>query len=468
MQSVAVKFRVVVILTVVGVLAGLVCGNETETFIKEVIQSARTDSERSTKLMEAVTLTEGNKKLQIVLLEKSVEYGMKSLRTVDDCGRVQKAVNMLARFVPDKKSYWLSQEAMIYRRMHTLTKSREDKEKLGARIVALLIRAGHGAALKGDWKTSMAAYGEARSAAILYKQLVKNNLSIRLRTLSSLSKAQEQAEKYVATLAKSPKDADLRSNLVKTLLVTLDDPVSAAKYINDDVDQKYQAYVPLAVKDVSKVPFQGCKALGDWYYKELSKSTVSFVKYRMLSKAKAYQERALSLHDKSDIASAAMKHQISQIESELDKLRMSDPLICVYCFASRKTDCPACMVGGNSTGKLQCAKCKSTGRMKCASCDGRYGLKCKACGGSGRVYYTVKSYYGNYRSYRSCSTCSGSGNMHYSVRYKRYRYGTCSDCSYHRPRGSDTCSVCDGGGGTKACPKCDGDKTLRCTQCPSN
>jgi hypothetical protein len=450
----------------VGFFAGLLCGNETEDFIKEIIQGARTDSQRSLKLMEAVSLTEGNKKLQIALLEKSVEYGMKSLRTADECSRIEKAVGILAEKVPERESHWLSQQALIYRRIYTLTKSRDEKDQIGAKIVALLVRAGHSAAVKGDWKTSMSAYSDARSAAILYKQLVKSNLSIRLRTVASLSKAQEQAAKYTATLAKTPDDADLRSNLVKTLLVTLDDPVSAAKYINDDVDQKYQAYVPLAAKSISEVPFEGCKSLGDWYYKELSKSMVSLVKYKMLSKARAYHQQALSLHDKSDIASAAMKHQISQIEAELAKLRKVDPLICVYCFAAGKTDCSPCMVGGKSTGKLQCAKCKSTGRMKCASCNGKYGLKCKTCGGRGVVYVMVKTYYGKQRSSRTCSPCSGRGNIHYSVRYKRYRSGTCSNCSYHRPKGSDTCTDCEGGGGSKACSKCDGEKTLRCTNCP--
>ena len=468
MQYAAVTLRLAVLLAVVAVFAGLVCGNETETFIKEIIKDARTDSERSTKLMEAVSLTEGNKKLQIALLEKSVEYGMKSLRTSDDCSRVQNAVSILARKVPEKESYWLSQQARIYRRMYTLTKSEDDKEKVGAKAVDLLIQSGHSAAVKGEWKMSLAAYSDARSAAMLYKQLVKNNLSIRLRTISSLSKAQEQSAKYAAVLVKTPNDADTRSNLIKTLLVTLDDPVGAAKYVNDDVDQKLQAYVPLAGKGISEVPYEGCKSLGDWYYKELSKSMVALTKYRMLRRAKTYQQQALSLYDKSDISSAAMKHQISQIESELAKLRTTDPLICVYCFGAEKTDCPPCMVGGKSTGKLQCAKCKSTGRSKCARCNGVYGLKCKPCGGKGRVYYTVKSYYGSYRSSRSCSPCSGTGKVHYDVRSKRYRYGTCSYCRYNSPQGSETCSVCDGGGGSKACPKCNGDKTLRCTHCTSD
>ncbi|MBC8374325.1 MAG: hypothetical protein ISS69_06660 [Phycisphaerae bacterium] len=467
MRFAAITLRVVVLLGVMGVFAGLMCADETETFIKEIIAGARTDSQRSIKLMEAVSLTEGNKKLQIALLEKSVEYGIKGLRTPDDCSRVQKAVRMLARNVPEKESYWLSQQAQIYRRMHTLAKSKDDKEKVGAQVVDLLIRAGHSAAVKGDWKASLSAYSEARSAAMLYKQAVKDNLSIRLRTIVNLSKAQEQVGKYIAALAKSPDDAELRSNLIKTLLVTLDDPVGAAKYVNTDVDQKYQAYVPLAVKDVSEVPFEGCKSLGDWYHKELSKNTVSSVKSNMLKRAKAYLQRALSLYDKSDISSAAMKHRISQIESELVKRRVADPLICVYCFAAGKIACPLCMIAGKSTGKLQCAKCKSTGRMKCASCNGIYGLKCKACGGKGIVYVIVKDYFGKRRMPRTCSACSGQRYIHYSVRSKHYRSGTCSNCSYHSPKGSDTCTACDGGGGSKDCPKCGGDETLRCTHCTS-
>ena len=467
MQFTVITLRVVVLLAVVGVFAGLVCGNETEAFIKEIIKGARTDSQRSTKLMEAVSLTESNKKLQIALLEKSVEYGIKSLRTPDDCSRVQKAVGMLAKNVPEKESYWLSQQAKIYRRMYILTKSSEAKDELGAKAVDLLIQAGHSAAVKGDWKTSLSAYSDARSAAIFYKQPVKTNLSIRLRTIVNLSKAQEQVGKYVATLAKSPDDVDLRSNLIKTLLVTLDDPVGAAKYVNNDVDQKLQAYVPLATKKISEVPIEGCRSLGDWYYKELSKSMVALVKYRMLSKAKAYQQQALSLYGKSDISSAAMKHRISQIESELAKLRTADPLICVYCFAAGKTDCSPCMVAGKSTGKLQCAKCDSSGRIKCASCNGIYGLKCKTCGGLGRVYVMVKRTYGSYRSSRSCSSCSGGRYVHYDVKSKRYRSGTCSNCRYHSPKGSDVCPVCDGGGGSKVCPKCNGNKTLSCTHCTS-
>ncbi|MDP6635057.1 MAG: hypothetical protein QGG42_09180 [Phycisphaerae bacterium] len=466
MNSTAVTLRVAALLIVVGVLAGLVCGDETETFIKEIIQGARTDSQRSAKLMEAVSMTEGNEKLQIALLGKSVEYGVKSLRTADDCVRVQKAASMLVTRDPDREPHWLAQQAKVYRRMQILSKSKDEKSKLADKVIDLLVRSGHVAATKGDWKASLSAYSEAQSVASIYRKLVKANLISRVRTVLSLARACEQVSKYSEQLTKKPDDVDLRSSLIKTLLVTLDDPIGAAKYVNEDTDQKLQAYVPLAGKDISEVPFEGCKSLGEWYYKELAKSGGGLNKYRMLRRAKTYYQRALTLHGKTDITSAAMKHQIAQIEAELIKTRTADPLACVFCFAAGKTDCGPCMVKGKSSGKLQCAKCESSGRMKCARCNGIYGLKCKKCSGKGIIYYIVKSYYGKYRSSKSCTTCSGTGNMHYDTRTKRYRYGTCSYCSYHSPKGSDVCTDCAGGGGTKACPKCNGDKTLRCSRCP--
>ena len=465
MKAREITLSVVMLLTVVGVFAGLACGDETDTFIKEIIRDARSDSERSAKLMEAVSMGV-NPKLQIALLEKAVEYGMKSLRTADDCRRVQGAASILTKRAPEKKSYWLLQQAKAYHRMYALTKSKDEKETLAGKIVDLQIQAGHSAAVKGDWKSSLLAYNEARSAATIYRQPVKDNLLIRVRTVSNLAKAQAQVAVYAGTLTQTPNDVNARANIIKTLLITLDDPIGAAKYVNEDVDQKLQAYVPLAGKDVSEVPFEGCKSLGEWYYKELAKSVIPLDKYRMLGRAKTYQERALSLYDKSDISSAAMKHQIAQIEAELVKVRTADPLACVYCFAGGKTDCSTCMVAGKSTGKLQCDKCASTGRMKCAKCNGIFGLTCKTCACKGEVYYTVKSYYGNYRSSRSCTPCSGTGNMYYDATYKRYRYGTCSYCSINRPKGSAVCTDCSGGGGTKACSKCDGDKTIRCTRCP--
>jgi hypothetical protein len=464
MRFVAITLCVVMFLGAVCVSVGVLCADETEDFIKEVIAGSRSDAQRSGRLLEAAGRSENNKKLRVALLEKSIEYGMKGLRTSDDCTRVLGLADMLVQSVPEKEPNWLAQKGRVYRRMYIMAKSRDDKAKFADKAVDMLIQAAHSAATKGDWKTSISIYSEAKSAAILYKQFVKFNLAIRIRAISCLTGAREKTGKYITALAKSPDDADLRSRLVKTLLVTLDDPAGAVKYVNNDVEQIFQAYVPMAARDISEVSMEECGNLSEWYHKELSKNALPLVKHRMLKKALAYQKRALSLYDKSDIKGEGMKHRIARIESELAKVSRADPLICVYCFSTGKTPCPPCMVSGKSTGKRQCAKCKNSGQMKCTACNGIHGITCKTCDGRGFVGLPLRG--GRRRRPGLCSTCFGQCYMHYSVSSKRYRAGMCPSCRYHSPKGSADCSACDGGGG-KACPKCYGSKTLHCTHCPS-
>ena len=402
------------------------------------------------------------------LLEKAVEYGMKGLRTSDDCKMVRGALDSLARHAPERESYCLSQKSKILRRMYSLSKSSSEKEKLADEAVDLQIQAAHRSAVKGDWKQSTIEYNDARVLATLYRRPVKDNLVTRVRVVSGLARAMEQVAKGIETLAKTPDDAKVRASVVKTLLVTLDDPIQAAKYVNDDVDQQLQAYVPLAGKDASEVPIEGCRSLAQWYQKELAKGAAPLNKYRMLRRAKTYQQRAVTLHEGSDLAVTAMKHQVVQIQADIVKLRGADPLACVYCLAAGKTECAPCKVAGKSTGKLQCAKCKSTGRMKCGDCNGAYGLKCKRCGGKGFTYVSVKVFRRSYQRRRDCDPCSGTGYMHYSTTSKRYSSGRCDNCQYHSPRGSAECSDCSGRGGKKACPACYGARTLKCTHCTSN
>ncbi len=448
---------------IVCVSVGVLCADETEDFIEEIIGKSRTDAQRSNKLLEAASRIEDHKKLRVALLEKSLEYGMKDLRTSDDCTRVLEITDMLVRHDSEKESSWLAQKGRIYRRLYVLAKSSDAKEQFGGQAVDLLVQAAHSAAKKGDWKTSRSIYSEARSAAVLYKQPVRINMVIRMRSISCLAEATEQISKYIAVLAKSPDDTEVRSKLVKTLVVTLDDPDSAIKYVNSDVEQIFQTYVTMAAQDISKLSVEECRNLSEWYHKELAKNARALVKYRMLKKALVYQKRASSLHNKSDIKGEGIKNRIVQIESELAKVHAADPLKCVYCFSTVKTPCPTCMVSGKSIGKCHCSKCKNSGQIKCTKCNGIHGIKCKTCNGFGFGIFRKGS---TRRRLGRCPTCKGRRYMHYSVSSKRYSPGKCPSCRSHSPRGSADCSACDGKGG-KTCPKCNGRKILRCTRCPS-
>ena len=454
------------LLLVAGALAAAV-DDETEAFIHEIIKDARSDHQRSTLLMEAVSLADGNNKLKAALLEKAVQYGIKSLRTTEDCSKFHGILANLVKTDTDRKPHWLYQQATVYRRWWMLEKSSTTKRKLAEKAVALLTEAGSASAAKGDWKEASGFFNEARLAAVAYKLPDPNGLLGYIRSASYIHKAQEKIADHIETLKKTPADLDARSSLVVTLVTVMDDPAGAMKYINEDVDQRFRTFVPMAAKDLSELPVDACRNLGDWYFKELSKSAVAVVKSRMLVRAKACYQRGLELHTGADVTFAVLKLSLSQIKSDQAKLGNVDPLVCAYCSGTGKMPCPACMIDGQATGLRKCYYCKGTGRVKCRTCGGTWRQKCSHCSGRGKIatgrerrggaYYTI---------YSKCRTCDGSGVTHRS-RYGSTRAGPCPTCSKQKPelRGTSACSNCGGKGGSGACRTCGGAKVVPCTHC---
>jgi hypothetical protein len=456
---------IVTLLVVAGVFRVVWADGETEAFIKEIISGLRTDGERSTKLMEAVALADGNQKLKVALLERSVHYGLKSLRTTDDCERFAGVLGDLMNSSPGKKSYWLAQRTSVYRRWRSLEKSPQAKQRVSAVVVASITESGCASAVEGDWKQASRLFTEARKATISYKLPNPNALMGYMRTSSYLHKSVGKITTYIATLKKAPDDLKARLALVKLLVTVMDDPGKAEKYINEDVDEKFQMFVPMASKGISKLPLDACKNLGDWYYKDLSRSVVGIVKSRMLARARACYEHVLNSQTKVDVTSAVLKLSISRIKTAQAKLGKVDPGLCWHCSGSGKKPCGACMVNGRSIGLRKCTTCSGVGRIKCYTCKGEWKLKCSKCAGSGKVV-TGRERRGGayYKVYGRCRTCSGSGVTH--RRWGRSEYsGVCRSCGSLNPeslRGTTACRRCEGKGGSVACETCDGEKGVTC------
>jgi len=459
---------VATLLAVACIPAGIARGDDTETLIREIIKGARTDAERSARLMEAVSLAEDNKKLRLVLLEKAIDYGIKGLRTLEDCTRLQNALTVLAKEDPERKPHWLSHKAVVLRRMCTLTKSLPAKKQLATTLVDLLIEVGNGYASKGEWKKALAAYTNARSTAKTFRLPNSDKLAGFIRSSSYLHQVRDKIDTYVEALKKSPDDTETRTNLVTTLLTVMDDPAAAAGHVNADLDERLQTFIPLAAKDAAQVPVVGCKSLADWYSKELSKSSVPIVKFRMLSRARAYYRQVLERHGKADLTTTAAKLAIGRIESDIAKLGRVDPLVCSYCGATGRMPCGSCLVDGKSIGLRACYSCKGKGVGKCQTCGGIWGRTCSRCSGKGKVSSGTQRRGGViYKLYSPCYTCKGKGKTHRS-RYGSTRSGPCPTCSKRLPvsaRGTGTCTRCGGKGGTSECSTCRGSKTAFCTYC---
>jgi hypothetical protein len=453
----------------VCVAAGAVGTDETRNFIAEVIKDARTDSERFAKLLEAVSLADNSKQLRIALLEKAVGYGSKNLRTLENCTRISDALAMLAGEDAERKPHWLSRQAVVLRRMCILTKSQPEKQRIAWKLVDLLIEAGNSYASGGKWKNAIAAYREAKSAGVTFKLPNANKLAGFIRSATYLYRVANQIDAWVKTLKDSPDDATARTKLVTTMLTSMNDPAAAAGYVNTDLDERLQMFVPLAAKETADVSATACRNLADWYYKELSTSSVPIVKRRMLRRAEKYYGRVLEGQGESDVGTAAVKLAMTQIKSKTARLLFVDPMECSRCGGAAEVSCPDCAIKGKPSGLRLCDECKGTGRGKCATCDGNWGSKCSRCKGTG------KPPRGGERRRRgpmfgrssTCWFCRGTGVTH-GRGFGLNRSGVCPTCAKRRPageRGKGICRPCKGKGGTSKCRTCLGSKAVCCTHC---
>lgn len=472
MSFMKVALGLAVVLCLSGITSAADNDSETEAFIKDVIKDARTDDERSSLLMDAVSLAEGNDKLKVALLEASVKYGVRGLSSPEACQKFQVVLSDLVKADPDRKAHWLSQKAAVYRSWSGLTKSSREKRKLAQASAETLALAGSHCASAGDWKEAAVFYNQARIASIANRLPDLAKMTSLLRTATYMYKVQARIDSSIADLKKSPDDIDARSDLVEKLVTVMDNPAEAMKYVNEDVDAKYRTFVPMAAKGIANLPVESCRTLGDWYYKELSKSIVPIVEARMLARAERCYQRALALHDEVDVTSAALKMNISRIKTARSNLGDIDPALCPYCTGTGRMACASC----NGTGLRLCTYCKGSGRGKCTTCDGLWRMKCGRCGGRGKVSSGSRTGAGGmiYKNYRRCPTCDGKRVVHkrqYSSRSSYYtRAGECPTCGNLKPeslRGTSPCRYCSGKGGSGQCYTCRGGKTVPCTHCPA-
>ncbi len=465
-----VLLSVAVSLLVVCIGDGAVADDDTRAFVVEVIRDARTDSERFTRLVDAVALAADNRQLRIALLEKAVGYGTKSLRTLEDCTSVNNALAMLIEEDAERKPLWMARQAVVLRRICVLTEPQPEKTKAAWELVDLLIDSGNNYASQGEWINAIAAYREAKSAAVVFKLPNAARLGGFVSSATYLYGVSKRIDASVKAMKDSPDDAKARTSLVTATLMAMDDPAAAAGYLNDDLDERLQTFVPLAAKDAADVPAAGRRDLADWYYKELASSAIPIVKLRMLRRAEEYYSRLLDDQEASDVSTVAAKLAMTQIKYKIARLLFVDPTECSRCGGAAEAACGDCVVKGKPSGLNPCDSCDATGLGTCRTCDGHWGAKCSRCNGTG------KSHRGSDHSRKGrgpkkpsvCYSCKGTGVTHGRASGKSGRSGPCPTCGKRRivsERGKGLCRRCKGVGGTSKCRTCLGTKIVPCGHC---
>jgi hypothetical protein len=217
------------------------------------------DAALADKLLEAAKSVAGQPALMVVLCEKAAELGKSN-----PAGRATaiQSLELLAEKVPDRKAACIEKIAGLRQAAYDVALP-DAKTQAGEALIATLLDLTDAKTQADDATAASDACRKALALAIALKSDSKASVQAKMEYLAAWQKTSQQVAALKTRLQSAPTDAATRAELVKTLLVDLDNPAAAAKFVDTSLDATLQKFVPAAAKGVEQTPELACKELGD-------------------------------------------------------------------------------------------------------------------------------------------------------------------------------------------------------------
>jgi len=192
----------------------------------------------------------------------------------------------------------------------------EEKIKAGEALVDALLASAAAKGRAGETDDANKCLQRALGVARVIKSTKVEAVDLQIRAAAVRQKAQVQATQLKAQVQADPANAKARDELVRLLVVELDDPAEAAKYLDDTSSAAFRKFVPAAAKPLTDAPQVACLELADWYL-QLASVAGPAGKGAMFARAKAYAGRFLALHEAEDIDRTRMELVVKKAGAEL-------------------------------------------------------------------------------------------------------------------------------------------------------
>jgi formylglycine-generating enzyme required for sulfatase activity len=189
--------------------------------------------------------------------------------------------------------------------------------------VKMLLDQADKCAKAGKW-TGVAKYCTmANSVAWVLKLPERQTVTARMRDAKSRVMIASRLASLKKAVEKDPADLRSRKRLVETYLIDMNQPVEAAKHLNDKLDETLRANVALAAGKTDERSEAELMTLGQWYRKLVFKTVSKTAKSALLTRASDDLTQFLELHTEADIARVRAASALKVVQTELDKLNVA-------------------------------------------------------------------------------------------------------------------------------------------------
>ena len=264
----------------------------------------------------AAARTADNSDLKALLCVKA--YGL-AMKDASGWPTAVAAMDLLAATVPARKAECLDKVVTIRQNVFNTAKGAAWNEAGEALVAALVPLA--------ETKIEAEDVVGARGCCARAKEVAEKVRSARLADVEALAALVEVHARLLPlkrAIKMNPANRGARAMLMKIYLIELDDPESAAKFVERDRDDNLDKFILVAAMNVSNVPERGCIQLGDWY-RGLADEAGPAGKAAMLRRAQTYYRRFLDLHTAQDLVQNKTEFVLQQVETALEELASTAP-----------------------------------------------------------------------------------------------------------------------------------------------
>jgi len=297
-------------------LAAVLADDATD-IIAMVLRDTPKRADAAKKLLDMAKSLADSPAVQVRFCEVAYEQGMTN--TAGFATAIA-ALDMLEELAPTRMTFWNAKRLEAHRKQYYRSAG-ADKTKSGRLYVSLLLERGKAAGRISDWKAAVAHYQQAYNVARALKLPEKQAISDDLRAAADHKMVHNRVKVLKAALAKDPDDLASRRQLVMTLIVDLDQPHEAVKYVNPKLDAALVRNLTLAAKESAELAGADLLTLGIWYRSLAAQTPLKHTKVRMHTRALDNLNLCLEVYTKQDAQRLRASMQLTLVKAELKKLR---------------------------------------------------------------------------------------------------------------------------------------------------
>ena len=210
------------------------------------------------------------------------------------------AMRLLAATVPEQSLACTERIVEICQRQFDAVRG-ADRAKAGEALVDALLSLVDAHVAVGESAAALAPCRRAAAVARVINSPRKASVEASLTALEQAARAAVEVEDLKEQLAQDPQNRAVREKLVRRLLVDLDNPAEAARYVEGVEDPSLLKFVAAAAKPPDEAPEMACLELAEWY-RGLAEAAPPAAKAAMLARARPYYQRFLQLHAAQDLS----------------------------------------------------------------------------------------------------------------------------------------------------------------------